>query len=146
MNFPYSSLIVEAESAKQQLARVFQTEAGGQISNLFQNGIKQSSGKNDRNEVANRPKEFFNFFVTRYPIQSLEEYQVFQGTLLDARRHGRPQFCLDSRAPQCRGSHSNGPAGALAFDRVCSVGCGSCGGRFSATKIRSLCHPAWIPK
>ena len=52
MNFPYSSLIVEAESAKQQLTQAFQTEAGGQ-SNLFQNGIKQTSRKNDWNEVAN---------------------------------------------------------------------------------------------
>jgi hypothetical protein len=60
MNFPYSSLIVEAESAKQQLTRAFQTEAGGQISNLFQNGIKQSSRKNDWNEVANGLKDSFN--------------------------------------------------------------------------------------
>lgn len=60
MNFPYSSLIVEAESAKQQLTRAFQTEAGGQLSNSFQNGIKQRSGKNDWNEVANGVKEFFN--------------------------------------------------------------------------------------
>jgi hypothetical protein len=60
MNFPYSSLIVEAESAKQQLTRAFQTEAGGQISNLFQNGIKQSSGKNNWNEAANCLKESFN--------------------------------------------------------------------------------------
>jgi hypothetical protein len=29
MHFPYSSLIVEADHAKQQLTRVFQTEAGG---------------------------------------------------------------------------------------------------------------------
>jgi hypothetical protein len=62
MNFPYSSLIVEAGSAKQQLTRAFQTEAGGQISNLFQNGIKNSSGKNDWNEAANPLKESFNFF------------------------------------------------------------------------------------
>jgi hypothetical protein len=60
MNFPYSSLIVEAESAKQQLTRAFQTEAGGQISNLSQNGIKQSSGKNDWNEAANGLNESFN--------------------------------------------------------------------------------------
>ena len=60
MNFPYSSLIVEAESAKQQLTRAFQTEAGGQISNLFQNGIKQGSGKNNWNEVANGLKESLN--------------------------------------------------------------------------------------
>ena len=61
MNFPYGSLIVEADSAKQQLTRVFQTKAPGQISSLSQIGIKHSSGKNDRNEVANRPKESFNF-------------------------------------------------------------------------------------
>jgi hypothetical protein len=61
MNFPYSSLIVEADSAKQQLTRVFQTEAGGQISNLFQNGTKHSSAKNEWNEAANRLKESFIF-------------------------------------------------------------------------------------
>jgi hypothetical protein len=60
MNFPYSSLIVEAESAKLQLTQAFQTEAGGQISNLFQNGIKQSSGKNDWNAAANGLKESFD--------------------------------------------------------------------------------------
>ena len=61
MNFPYSSLIVEADSAKQQLTRVFQTEAGRQISTLFQTGVKHRSGKNDSNEVANRLKKSFNF-------------------------------------------------------------------------------------
>jgi hypothetical protein len=61
MNFPYSSLIVEADSAKQQLTRVFQTEAGRQISSLFQTGVKHRSGKNDSNEVANRLKKSFNF-------------------------------------------------------------------------------------
>jgi hypothetical protein len=59
MNFPYSSLIVEAESAKQQLTRVFQTEAGGQISSRYQPG-KLSTGKTDGNEAANRSKEPFN--------------------------------------------------------------------------------------
>jgi hypothetical protein len=61
MNFPYSSLIVEADSAKQQLTRAFQTEAGGQISSLSLTGVKHSSGKSDRNEAANRPKESFSF-------------------------------------------------------------------------------------
>jgi hypothetical protein len=61
MNFPYSSLIVEADSAKQQLDRVFQTEAAGQISSLSQTGTRHNSGKNDRNEAANRLKESFNF-------------------------------------------------------------------------------------
>jgi hypothetical protein len=62
MNFPYSSLIVEADSAKQQLNRVFRTEASGHISSLSHTDIQHSSGKNDWNEAANRPKESFNFF------------------------------------------------------------------------------------
>jgi hypothetical protein len=61
MNFPYGSSILEADSAKQQLTWAFQTEADGQISNLFQNGIKQSSGKNYWKEAVNRLKESFNF-------------------------------------------------------------------------------------
>jgi hypothetical protein len=61
MNFPYSSLIMEADSAKQQLNRVFQTEAGGQISSLSQTGIKHSSAKKNRNEAADCLKESFNF-------------------------------------------------------------------------------------
>jgi hypothetical protein len=64
MNFPYSSLIVEADIAKQQLTRAFQTEAVGQISNLFQKCKEQSSGKNDWNEAANGLKESFNFLRT----------------------------------------------------------------------------------
>jgi hypothetical protein len=61
MNFPYSSLIVEADSSKQQLTRVFQTGADGRISSLAQTDINPGSGKNDWNEAANRPKESFNF-------------------------------------------------------------------------------------
>ena len=69
MNFPYSSLIVEAESAKQQLTRAFQTEAGGQISNLFQNGIKQSSHKNDWNQVANSLRFFADCAAKKWPLR-----------------------------------------------------------------------------
>jgi hypothetical protein len=65
MNFPYSRLIMEADSAKQQLTRVFQTEAGGHISSLAQSDIKRCSVKNDWNEADNRPKESFNFFRLR---------------------------------------------------------------------------------
>jgi hypothetical protein len=69
MNFPYSSLIMEADNAKQQLTKVFQTEACGQISR--QNEIKRSSGENEWNEAATRPKESFHFFrlgdVRLYP-------------------------------------------------------------------------------
>ena len=59
MNFPYSSLIVEAESAKQQLIRLFQTGVAGHISSLSQTGSnKRSSVKND----CDRPRESVNFF------------------------------------------------------------------------------------
>jgi hypothetical protein len=60
MNFPYSSLIVEAESAKQQLTLAFQTEAGGQISNLFENGIKQSSRKKLSVPVSVQERHYLN--------------------------------------------------------------------------------------
>jgi hypothetical protein len=60
MNFPYSSLIVEADSAKQKLTRLFQTDAGGQISSLSQTDIKRSFGKGDPKEAANRLKVSFN--------------------------------------------------------------------------------------
>jgi hypothetical protein len=62
MHFPYSSLIVEADSAKQQLTRMFQREAARHISSLAQTDLKRSSGKNDWNEAANRPKDRCNFF------------------------------------------------------------------------------------
>jgi hypothetical protein len=65
MNFPYSSLIMEADSAKQQLTKLFQTGEGGHISSLSQNDIQRSSGKNDWNKAANRPKESFNFSRVR---------------------------------------------------------------------------------
>jgi hypothetical protein len=61
MNFPYSSLIVEADGAKQKLNLVFRTKANGQISSRSQTGIKHSSSKNDRNEVVSCLKESFNF-------------------------------------------------------------------------------------
>jgi hypothetical protein len=62
MNFPYSSLIVEADSAKQQLTRVFETEAVRQVSSLSQTDVKHRSGKYDRNELANRPRASLHFF------------------------------------------------------------------------------------
>jgi hypothetical protein len=76
MNFPYSSLIVEAESAKQQLTRAFQTEAGGQISNLFQNGIKQSSHKNDWNQVANSLRFFADCAAKKWPLSGQQKQRL----------------------------------------------------------------------
>jgi hypothetical protein len=65
MNFPISSLIMEAESAKQQLTKLFQTGEGGHISRLAQTDIERSSDQNDRNEAAKRPKESCKFFRLR---------------------------------------------------------------------------------
>jgi hypothetical protein len=65
MNFPISSLIMEADSAKRQLTQVFQTGSGGHISSQAHDDIKFSSGKNDWNKADNCPKESFNFFRLR---------------------------------------------------------------------------------
>jgi hypothetical protein len=72
-----------------------------------------------------------------------EEREVSRRTLLDARGHGCPQFCLDAPAPRDRCSRANGPADALAFGRARTVRRRIRSSGVSPTKIQSVRIPAW---
>jgi hypothetical protein len=65
MHFPYSSLIVEADSAKRHLARVFQLEAPGDLSSVAQTDIQRTFGKKDPKAALTCLKKPFNFLQLR---------------------------------------------------------------------------------
>jgi len=56
MNYPYSSLIFEAQRANQELARLFQAQPDRCATSLSQSNIGRASAKNDPQGTANRPR------------------------------------------------------------------------------------------
>ncbi len=56
MNYPYSSLIFEAQRANQELARLFQAQPDRSAASLSQSTSEPASAKNDPPGAANRPR------------------------------------------------------------------------------------------
>ena len=56
MNYPYSSLIFEAQRANQELARLFQAQPDKRAASLSQTNSERASAKNDPPGAANRPR------------------------------------------------------------------------------------------
>jgi hypothetical protein len=56
MNYPYSSFILEAQRAKQRLARVFQARPARHAVNLSLTNVERAPARNDQLDAANRPR------------------------------------------------------------------------------------------